>query len=161
MSAPRSKRRGLSLVEALIGALIIGVSAISILELIRSGTSSLEVTEVEAAARQLGADVLRRVSGPRLGPESGITPAFRTLMGQPARWSDVLAADAALARGFPSTALAGLLDTADVRLSLAIKPLVHPALGGATNVESVEVTVHFTDRNDNRKRVKLARLVEK
>lgn len=149
------------MVEALIGALIIGISAISILELMRSSTASLEVTETEAAARQLGADLLRRVCGPRLGPETGITPAFKLLLGQPARWSDVVAADAALAHGFPSAALAGLLDTADVRLSLSVKPFTHAALAGAKDLESVEVTVQFVDRNDRGKLVKFARLVEK
>lgn len=160
MTRRRFEKRGLSLVEALIGAVIIGVSALPILELIRSGTASLEVTEAEAAARQLGADLLRRVCGPRLGPETGITPAFRNLLGQPARWSDVVKADAALGHGYPSGALASLLDTADVRLSLAVKPFTHAALGGAS-VESVVVTVSYTDQSDRAKQVKFARLVEK
>lgn len=148
------------MVEALIGAFIIGVSALSILELVRSGTRSLEVTEAEAAARQLGADLLRRVTGPRLGPETGITQALRIQLGQPTRWSDVVRADPALAQGFPTKDLAGLLDTADVRLSLSIKDFAHEALGPA-RVESVEVTVHFTNRNDVARQVKCARLIEK
>lgn len=156
-----AKRGGLSLIEVLIGALIIGVSVLSILEMIRSGTSSLEVTEADAAARQMGADLLRRVCGPRLGPDTGITDAFRLLLGTPARWKDVLAGDPALAQGFPSTGLASLLDAADVRLSLDITPNTHEALGRARGVESVVVTVQFVDRNERLKKVKFARLVQK
>lgn len=148
------------MVEALLGAFIIGVSALSILELVRSGTQSLEVTEAEAAARQLGADLLRRVVGPRLGPETGITEALRNQLGQPTRWSDLLRAEPALAHDFPTKELQGLLDTADVRLSLEIKDFPHEALGPA-RVESVEVTVHFTNRNDVARQVKCARLIEK
>jgi hypothetical protein len=153
-------RRGLSLVEALIAAVIIGVSAISILELIRSGTASLEVTEAEAAARQLGADVLRRVCGPRLGPDTGTTEKLTKLLATPARWSHVLEGDPALAHGFPTEKLKSLLDSADVRLALEIQPAKQPALNGAPHVKTVVVTVFYTDRNARSKKVNFARLVE-
>jgi hypothetical protein len=148
------------MVEALIAAMIIGVSALSILELIRSGTASLEVTEAEAAARQLGADVLRRVCGPRLGRETGITDKLVPLLAKPARWNQVLEGDPALAHGFPTAELKSLLDSADVRLSLDIQPAKHAALNGAPGVKTVVVTVHYTDRNARNKKVNLARLVE-
>ena len=153
-------RRGLSLVEALIAAMIIGVSALTILEAIRSGTRQLAVTEAEAAARQLGADLLRRVAGPRLGPDTGVSDNLRHVLAQPARWSLVLQEDAALAQGFPRDALAPLLDEVGVRLQLTIAPCTDPGVGDAP-VDSAVVTVYWADRNERQKKVTLARLLER
>lgn len=151
-------RRGLSLLEVLLGALIIGVSALSILELIRSGTQVLEVTEAEAAARQLAADVLRRLCGPRLGKDLGLTDTFKTMMGgHPQLWSDIVEKDPPLKEGFPVDALKGLLNAADARLELAV---TDDDTYGKGRVQKVVVTVHFVDRNERNKKVTFARLIE-
>lgn len=155
------RARGLSLVEVLIGAVIIGVSALPVLELIRSGTRSLAITGTEAAARQLGADLVRRLSGPRIGQDRGVSPALAALLAAPARWSQVLDADPSLAYGFPVKELAPLLDEADVRVALEIKsPFAHPALGSAAAVDAFIVTVYWNDANQRSRQVKLARLVD-
>lgn len=155
------KRSGLSLVEVLIGAVIIGVSALPVLELVRSGTAQLEISEIEAAARQLGADLLERVAGPSIGTDKGLPKAFEGMKSSPIRWDDVIQADAALKKDFAIEGLRSLLDQADVRLELTIKsPFEHPVLGPAKELEAFIVTVHYTDRNDVRKKVTFARLVD-
>src|SRR5260370_453394 len=87
------RKTGLSLIEILIGAVIIGVSAVPVLELVRSGTSQLEVSEIEAAPRQLGADVLERVAGPPLIHDKGLSEALLMLKEKPGRWEQVIQAD--------------------------------------------------------------------
>jgi hypothetical protein len=156
-----SRRRALSLVEVLLGAFIIGVSALPILELMRSGTESLEITETEAAARQLGADLLRRLAGPRTDLDLGLSKNLENdLKARPTRWEQMLEEDPALKHGFPADALKGLLDNANVRLSLeVIAPYPHEALGKAP-AQALIVTVFWTDRNGRDKKVKLARLVD-
>lgn len=156
-------RAGLSLVEVLIGVVIVGVSALPILELVRSGTVSLEVTEVEAAARQLASDVLERASGPREGLDRGLSEAFTNgVKGQPVAWSQVLELDPSLKRSFPVAELGPLLDTADVRVNLQSKsPHPHAVFGKNEGIESYVVTVQWVDRNERVKKVTLARLVER
>lgn len=155
------RRRGLSLVEVLIGAFIIGISALPILELIRSSTSALEVTEVEVAARQFGADVLERVAGPRVGPDRGLE-ALRILMESPISWTELVKKDPTLAKSFPVYALGSLLETADVRVFLVEKESYpHPAIGDGDELSAYRVTVSWTDRHDRRKKVTLARFVDR
>lgn len=155
------RRRGLTLIEVLIAAMIIGVSAIPVLELVRSGTSQLEVSEIEAAARQLGSDLLERVAGPSFGTDKGLTDAFKKLLATDVRWSDVWKADDSLKKAFPTEGLPALLDLHDVRLRLEVQsPYDHPDLGTAKALEAYIVTVSWTDRNDQRKEVAFARLVD-
>lgn len=157
----RSRRRALSLVEVLIGAVIIGVSAIPVLELVRSGTSRLEVTEIEVAARQVGSDLLERVAGPGLGVDKGLTDAFKALINQQFSWSQLLKEDKSLARAFPAAALNPLLELADVRVRLQVEsPFEHPTLGKLEDLEAYSVTVTWNDR-DVRKQVTFARLVDR
>ena len=156
------KRRALSLVEVVIAAMIIGVSAIPVLELVRSGTSRLEVTEIEVAARQVGSDLLERVAGHPLGQDKGLSEQFKNLLDQEFRWSQVLEKDTSLKKNFPADALNPLLEQHDVRVKLEIKsPWEHPSQGKVDGLEAVSVTVSWTDRNDERKKVTLARVVER
>jgi hypothetical protein len=154
-------RRALSLAEVVIAALIVGVSAIPVLELVRSGTSQLEVSEIEAAARQLGSDVLERVAGPSFGADKGLTDAFKKLLETDVRWSDVIKADASLGKEFPPEGLSSLLDLHDTRLRLKIEsPYDHPDLGPAKKLEAYTVTVSWNDRNGIKKEVTFARLID-
>ena len=163
MSA-RSRRPGLSLVEVLMGAVIIGVSALPILELIRSGTASLEVNEIDAAARQLASDVLERLCGPNYGTPR-VPPPLRAMLRSPAAWRDFVSADPALAYGYPVSPgqpLARLLDTADVRVTLEEQsPFTAAAVPGGSDLAAYTVTVSWSDRNDQRKKVKIARIVDR
>lgn len=159
------RSRGVSMVEILIAALIIGVSAIPVLELVRSGTSQLEVTEIEAAARQLGSDVLERVAAPLMSgdKEKEIEQKFRGLMKTPLRWSQIVNADDSLKKDFPKKGqgLPELLDLYDVRVRLEVKsPYPHASLGPSSTLEAYIVTVDWKDRKDERKEVTFARLVE-
>ena len=157
----RLNRGGLSLVEVLIGALIIGASALPVLELIRSGSAGLEITEIEAAARQLGADVLERVAGPRVGTDRGLSESFKKLKGTRMPWEAVIKGDPALARDFPFDGLRSLLDLHDVRLELTIQsPYEHPVLGPAKDLEAYVVKVTWKDQHDEPKEVTCARLVD-
>lgn len=154
-------RNGLSLVEVLIAAFIVGVSAIPVLELVRSGTSQLEISEIEVAARQVGADLLERVAGPSLGEDKGLTPAFRLLLSQPVAWSQVLAADESLDNPLQSKEIAALLDKHDTRVQLTVQePFDHPVSGTARKLASYSVTVSWTGTADAARKVTFARLVE-
>lgn len=154
-------RSGLSLVEVLIGAFIIGVSALPILELIRSSTRSLDVTEADVAARQFAADLLERAAGPRLGADRGLE-VFKDLMGAPISWSQVVQKDPVLRKSYPVDKLMSLLDTADVRVSLVEKESYpHAAVGEGTELSAFTVTVTWVDRNDRTKKVTLARFVDR
>lgn len=155
-------KRGLSLVEVLIAAVIIGVAAIPVIELVRSGTVHLQVSEVEAASRQLGADVLERIAGTALGDkEKGLSAKFLTNMKGDLRWDEVIKEDPSLARKFPFEGMKTLLDLAEVRISIERKsPYEHPSLGPAKELESFSVKVSWKDRNDERKDVTYARLVD-
>ena len=154
--------RGLSLVEVLIAAVIIGVSTIPVLELVRSGTVRLEISEVEAACRQLGADVLERIAGPALGDkQKGLSATFITNMKGDLRWDDLIKQDPALAHHYPFDGMKALLDQAEARISVDRQsPVEHPSLGPGKQLESYSVTISWKDRNDERKEVTYARLVD-
>lgn len=162
MCSAITRRSGLSLVEVLIAAVIIGVSAIPVLELVRSGTAQLEVSEIEAASRQLGADVLERIAGPSLGDkEKGLSAKFVSTMKGDLRWDEVIKEDPSLARNFPFDGIRSLLDLAEVRVAVEKKsPVEHPALGPAKQLEAYIVKVSWKDRNEERKEVTYARLVD-
>lgn len=152
----------LSLVEVLIAVVIIGLSTLPVIELVRSGTARLEVTEIEAAARQLGADVIERLAGPRLGEDRGLAPAFAAMKKTRVRWSVVVEADDALKHGYPAKELAALLDLHDVGLALDERdPFEHPAIGPSRDLVAYVVTVDWADANDERKKVTFARLVDR
>lgn len=159
----RSRARGLSLLEVLVGVFIIGVSALPILELIRSGTASLEVNQIDAAARRLASDVLERLSAPSYGKDR-VGTALRKLLRSPVAWRDFVDADPSLAYGFPTapgSPLARLFDMAEVRIALEEqKPYTGGGVTAAIQLTAYAVTVSWTDRSEHRKSVRLARLVD-
>lgn len=154
-------RRGLSLIEVLIAAFIVGVSAIPVLELVRSGTSQLEISEIEVAARQVGADLLERVAGPAFGEDKGIKPELKLLLSHPVSWSQVMKADKSLENPLQSKEIAALLDRHDTRVQLtALEPYDHPVAGHAKDLAAYVVTVSWTGTNDTTKKVTFARIAD-
>jgi hypothetical protein len=155
-------RSALSLVEVLIAAVIIGVSALPILELVRSGTARLEVTEIEVAARQLGSDVLERIAGPRYDADRGLSEVFqKALLDQGVRWSEVIEKDEAIAKAFPTKELSGLLNLHDVRIRIEQRSkYALPSHPHCDELEAWVVTVSWADRHLVRTEATFARLVE-
>jgi hypothetical protein len=152
--------RGLSLVELVVAALVLGVSAIPVLELIRASTVTLEITETEAAARTLAADVLERLAGPPLFGDPLLSRSARSLVGAEVAWDALVYTDAFLAWGYPARDLASLLDQAGVRIRISMeRPFSHAALGTTTGMDCIRVTALWTDRGALPKEVTVARLV--
>ena len=152
-------RRG-SLAEAVIAALVIGVSALPILELLRSGTATLQVTEEASAAHRLCADVLETISGRSLTPDAGLAETLAPFLGTPAPWDLVLAADPSLSAGFPAKQLGPILSRCQAKVKIEIvSPYQHASLGAGQGVKLHRVTVMWLDHADQAKEVVLARLV--
>lgn len=156
----RIRKRGLSLLEIVFGAMIIGLSALPILELLRSSTVSLQVTETEAAARALAADVLERFASPVHGAGREVGRGTQRMLGVPVAWKDLIKEDPFLSHGFPK-ALEPLLEQSDLRVTLNVQTVSHAALAPSTGVEWYTVTASFRDRNDNRTEVALGRFVDR
>lgn len=156
----RATRIGLSLVEVVFAALIIGFSALPILNLVRSGTVAAQVTEVEAAARALAGDVLERLAARADRPDAMAIRVVDQLKGMSTRWAD-LYDDKFLKHGFPFPELAPILNKADMRIAVRVEaPAKHAVFRGLKHVRLFEITASWTHRLDVRREVKLARLVE-
>jgi hypothetical protein len=154
-----SSRRG-SLAEAVIAALVIGVSALPILELLRSGTATLEITEEASAAHRLGADILETISGRTGGGQPSLDEALAPFLGTPTPWDLVLAADPALAVGFPADRQGPILSRCQAKVKIEVQsPYVHVALGPGQGVKLYRVTVLWLDHADQAREVVLARIV--
>jgi hypothetical protein len=149
-------RRALSLVEVVLGALVISVSAIPVIELIRASTASLEVTEIEAAARALGADTLERLAGPAVFGHR-LWPAVADNAEVPAQV--MLESDPVLARGYPRETLGPLLARHHTTLSVSLeRDLSHPAWGDRKGMDRYRVRVRWLGLDDNAREVALVRL---
>jgi hypothetical protein len=152
----------MSLLEVMLAALVVGVSAIAVADVVRTGTATVEVTEVEVAARRLAADVLERYSGAPVGKDREVGDVTQILGGAPAAWEDLIADDPSLARGFPRDAIRRVLAQARVRvLREVVSPFTHPSLGPTAGLELHKVTVTWNDRFDRPRQVELARLVDR
>jgi hypothetical protein len=140
------KRRALSLVEIVIGALILGFSGVAVMELVRTNTVGLQVTEIEAVARGLAADVLERyAAAPRVLADR-LGAGAKDLQGVPLLWRDVLEHDAGLRYGFPQGALEKLLDTYVVRITLRLTPNYdHASFDPDRTMKALEVTVQWSE----------------
>ena len=155
------RRAGLSVTEVVLAALVIGVSAIPVLELMRGSTANLEVNQIDAVARGIAADVLERISGPPNFNDAMMGKAIDNAMGAPAAWDTILKEDPSLARGFPTAELAKLLDQYEVKLQLKVhKPSDHSTTYDLADMKCCEVRVTWKDREDRAKEVTFARLVE-
>jgi hypothetical protein len=154
------RSRGLSLVELVIAALVLGVSGVVVLELIRSSTVHLQLTEAEVAARGFAADVMERYGGPPHFVAQAASKTTTGLFKAEVGWDDLLSNDPWLREGFPREAVAPLLDKALVRLQMKREPAPpHPALGTPEGLILVTVTVSWIDHDDRRREVSLARYV--
>lgn len=175
---------GFSLVEIVVAALIIGSSALLVLELIRSSTVTLEVTEYEAAARTLAGDVMKRLAGQLLAdadpllldPKTRKPTAF---VNAPIPYKTLLQADKALGKSFPVTEVGKLLDLTDATVKIRVESpwtgdsasqtpdaQLYPQLYSApiskttTGIDLYRVVVHYMDPRDKReKEVSLVRLL--
>lgn len=87
--------RGVSLIEIVLGVMILGISGVTVLELVRSNTANLQVTEIEVIARGMGADLLERYSSPSVHDFPSEAAATRLTPGVPAKW-DIVAEDASM-----------------------------------------------------------------
>jgi hypothetical protein len=154
-------RRGLSVLEVVLAALVIGVSAIPVLELMRSSTVSLEINLVDAAARGLAADVLERLSGPPNFEDPLVGVVTKKSAGQPVDWETVFADDRALAHAFPKADVARLLDQYKVKLLIKMhKASEHGGSSDVSGMTCYEVHALWLDRQERLKEVTFARLVE-
>lgn len=140
------RRAGISVMEIVLGALILGVSGVAVLELMRSSTSNLEVTEIEAVARGLAADTLERYSHQAMFDGPRFARTTERMMGVPLPWSQLVGDDPSLRYGFPREQLSQLLDLHDVRLTLKLtRPYPSASFGRAGKMSAIEVTAHWTD----------------
>ena len=139
-----ARRLGMSLMEVVIGALILGVSGVLVIELVRSSTVNLELTEIEAVARGLAADLLERYAQGSYADAASEQKATKITFGVPVKW-DAAVDDPAFRFGFPKEKLQSLLDTYQVMFTVDVKPLAHPTYGGAS-LSHVSVKVQWLDQ---------------
>src|SRR5207244_2003348 len=130
-----------------------------VLELMRSSTVSLEVTEVEIAARSLGADVLERFAGQPVVKGDGMMKLARIGLGAPVPWDQIVNEDDWLKHGYPVDKLRPLLDNANVKIELDAGPSKHARFAGTRGMDLYQVRVTWTDRNDTVKEAVFARLI--
>ena len=160
-SPRRSRPTGLTVMEVVLGALIVGCAAIPVLELIRSSTVALEITEIETAARGLGADVLESIAEADASPRSPLPGTGDSMMGVERRWDEVVDESPSLRKAFPKSDLSSLFDTAEVKVAVTKEsPCAHPAVAGGPGLDWYEVTVSWRGHDGQRKGVTLGRLVE-
>jgi prepilin-type N-terminal cleavage/methylation domain-containing protein len=160
-------RKGFTLVEVLFAALIVGGSAVIVIDLVRATTQSTEVTEVEAFARGLAADVLERLAatGNSTAPEAD--PWLKAMLGPdlnktpievpPQAWDHVLTQDRSLAYGFPAADLKSLLDGA--QLKIAITRLLPYADRDDKQSVAWKVTASWINQQGRTREVNYARIV--
>lgn len=153
-------RRGLSVVEIVLAALVIGFSALPVLELLRSSTVSLQVNEVDAAARGLAADVLERLSGPLNYQDPLVGRVIQDATGVPTDWQLIFGDDRSLAHGFPKPQVAKLLDQARALLLIKMHKASEHGAANLAGMTCYEVHVLWYDQQERLKEVAFARLVE-
>ena len=186
MMASVRRRPAFTLIEIVVAAMVIGSSALMIIELIRSSTASLEVTEYEAAVRTLASDVMTRLTGPKQLPydpfllqkASNGAPQPTTFVNAPVPYETFLKGDPALNINYPAE-LKKLLDITEAKVRVHFESpwqgtgtgdTAYPNLGQElyqgtppatfTGVELYTVSVEFIEpRNKEQKEVKLVRLV--
>lgn len=137
-------RRGVSMLEIVIGALVLGISGVVVIELIRSNTTNLQLTEIEAVSRGLAADLLERYSRPTIDDTSGVGGSTQAALGVPAKW-DTLLSDAAFAHGFPRDKLSKILEQYGVMFNVDRKKYTHASYGPKNDLIHVAVTVKWLD----------------
>lgn len=153
-------RSGVSIAEVVIAALIIGSSAIPIMELIRSSTASLSMSETEVAVRGFATDVLNRFAGPPVaGSAPLLAPETRALLQAPVPADVLLASDPYLARGVPRAEIEPLLKRAGCTIKLTIGKPQDAALTAQPGLDTFHLTAAWVDYGGRRKEITLAMLV--
>jgi hypothetical protein len=151
--------RGVSVIEIAVAAMVLGCSGVPVLELIRSSTTLVSMSETEVAVRGFATDVLQRFAGP---PHAGgplVAPGTEHLLARPIPADLLIAADPYLARGLAGRELESLLRLAEATVSLAVVPPRDPALAAADGLDCIVLTVAWTNPGERRKEVTLASLV--
>lgn len=137
------RRAGISMTEIVLGALILGTSGVTVLELVRGSTVNLQVTEIEAAARGMAADLLERYSQPSVHDLPGESANLRNFLGRPLSW-DQHVEDPATGYGFPREKVGKLLEQYGVRFIVNIERIPHASFGNA-KMTRVTVTAQWSD----------------
>lgn len=150
------RRPAFSLAEIAIAALIIGVSAIPVIELLRATTATFEVNEIEACARALAADVMERFSGaPALRPAEIPQKYLKTEL----PFDQLIIADPTLSRGYPMGTLEPLLRRHRTTVILDRETDVEaPAWGKAKGADRYRVTVRWMATDSRSREVTLVRI---
>ena len=138
-------RTGVSILEVVLGAIILGLSGVVVLELVRSNTVSLEITEVEAVARGLGGDAMERFSRRSSFDTPTMTKLLKQMQGQPVAWKDVFTQDPSLSYKLPADDISKLLDLYDVRLRVEFKAATQSSLGDKPRMRVLSVEVSWND----------------
>lgn len=156
-------KRGVSLIEVVLGAIILGLSGVTVLELVRSNTVNVQITEVEAVARGLAADCMERFSKRASYASPTMIQLLQKMQGVPQSWKDVVVPDPTLSYELPTADISKLLDLYDVKLQVQFKPVAHATLGEKPRLRRLEVEVSWNDPRQNgaseRKLVTYAALV--
>ena len=129
--------------EIVLGALILGTSGVTVLELVRGSTVNLQVTEIEAAARGMAADLLERYSLPSVNDLPAQTATVQNFLGRPLTWEDHVQ-DPAMGYGFPREKIGKLLDQYNVRFIVNIEKVPHATFGTA-KMTRVSVIAQWSD----------------
>lgn len=138
-------RSGVSMIEVVLGAIILGLSGVTVMELVRSNTVNLQITEVEAAARGLAADCMERFSKRASYASPDMVKMLQKMQGIPQVWKDVITTDPTLNHQLPTEDVSKLLDLYDVKLQVQFKPVVHASLGDKPRIRKIEVEVSWND----------------
>ena len=139
-------------------ALILSFAVVPLLELLRSGTTAMEIPDVEIAARTLAADVLERFAASSSVKDRLGSRRLNGLLGREVPWDELLDADPILAAGMPRAALTPMLEQAATRVKIQLgKRHLHPSLDPAAVLFEDRVSVTWTDAADRRREVTLAR----
>lgn len=151
------------MLEVVLGAIILGLSGVTVVELVRSNTVNVQITEVEAAARGLAADCMERFSKRASYASPTMIQLLQKMQGVPQSWKDIITTDPSMGYHLPTAEVSKLLDLYDVKLQVQFKPVTHASLGDKPRIRQLEVEVSWNDPRPNAaselKKVKYAALV--
>lgn len=139
------KRIAASLVEVVLGALVLGLSGVTVMELVRSNTVNVQITEIEATARGLAGDLMERFSRRSTYTSATMTKLIAKMQGVPLGWRDVVTADPALGYQLPLDDVSKLLDLYSVKLLVQFKPVDDPSFGENPRIRQLIVEVQWND----------------
>ena len=133
------------MIEVVLGAFILGLSGVTVMELVRSNTVNVQITEVEAVARGLAADCMERYSRRASYASPTLVKNLQKMQGIPLVWKDVIASDPTMNYQLPAEDVSKLLDLYDVKLQVKFSPVTHASLGDKPRIRKLEVEVSWND----------------